>query len=57
MRVLTSRRRRRVAHQCGACRKHWALQLVEGSAGSVIRCRFCGTVRVAGAPVSTAFSS
>ena len=37
-------RRRVLAHQCAACRRHWALRVVEHPAGTVVRCRFCGAL-------------
>ena len=52
-------RRRALAHQCPACRRHWALRLVEHPSGNVIVCRHCGSVRrpvllpsTAGAPAA-----
>ncbi len=43
--TLRQQRRRALAHQCPACRRHWALRLVEHPAGSVVVCRFCSAVR------------
>jgi hypothetical protein len=34
-----------LAHQCHACRKHWALQVVDHPSGKVILCRYCKAVR------------
>lgn len=44
-RSARQQRLRALAHQCPACRRHWALRLVEHPAGNVIVCRFCGTPR------------
>lgn len=34
-----------LAHQCPACRRHWALTAVEHPSGTVVLCRYCSTVR------------
>ncbi len=34
-----------LAHQCPACHRNWALQVVDHPSGKVVLCRFCATVR------------
>jgi hypothetical protein len=34
-----------LAHQCHACRHHWALRVVPHPAGNVVVCRYCRVVR------------
>jgi hypothetical protein len=41
-----------LAHQCHACRRHWALRVVPHPAGSVVVCRYCRVVR-ASVPTSS----
>ena len=36
---------RSLAHQCHACRRHWALQMIEHPSGKVVLCRYCSTIR------------
>ena len=38
-------KRRALAHQCPACRRHWALRVVAHPSGSVVVCRYCGGAR------------
>lgn len=39
------RRRAALAHQCWSCRQPWALHMVQGPAGQLILCRYCGAPR------------
>jgi hypothetical protein len=41
-----------LAHQCHACRRHWALRVVPHPAGGVVVCRYCRVVR-ASVPTSS----
>lgn len=38
-------RRAALAHQCRSCRQPWALHMVQGPAGQLILCRYCGAPR------------
>ncbi|HEX6874268.1 MAG TPA: hypothetical protein VF165_01295 [Nocardioidaceae bacterium] len=45
---------RTLGHQCHACRRHWALRIVDHPAGRIVLCRFCSTVRATSSTVSRA---
>ncbi|HLN75918.1 MAG TPA: hypothetical protein VK204_02660 [Nocardioidaceae bacterium] len=34
-----------LAHQCHACRRHWALRIVDHPSGRIVLCRYCSAIR------------
>jgi hypothetical protein len=46
-----------LANRCPACKKHWALSIIDHPSGKVVLCRYCSAVRAVSsrpAPVAVA---